>query len=343
MKKYDVIIVGAGPAGLMCAETLSQSSMSVLLLEKKELFGDKICAGGLTRKDMALLDVPEEIIEHRIRRTALYAGKRKSSTNAGEPFVFTVNRVEFGTWQKSRLHNTGVEIRNNAKVTQVDDTKIVVNGEEAIGYRYLVGADGYFSAVRKYLGLPQEKRLIGIQYRVPDPQVEPQLEIYLNSKYFYSWYAWKFPHDKSFVIGCAADPRKVPSHQLKANFKKWLTENGVDVSQAKYESYPISYDYRGYRFNDKYFLAGEAAGMASGLTGEGIYQSLVSGLTVAKTILDGNYQSSQMEAVLKYNAVQERILNILWKAGPLRGPIFNLIVALMNNKRVKAKINNSFS
>jgi len=342
MKHYDVIIVGAGPAGLMCAEILSKSDKSVLVLEKNEKFGEKVCAGGLTRKDLELLDIPDDIFEYKITQTAVYSRKRKSQTNAPEPFVFTVNRITFGTWQKEQLDNTHIEIRNNAKVTDITSVKIIVNETEEFGYTYLVGADGYFSIVRKYLKMPQEKRLIGIQYTVPDPVKEPRLEIHLNAKRFYSWYGWKFPHDKSFAVGCCCDPRRVSPAKLKTNFHKWLNKKGIDTSNAKYESYPISYDYRGYQFNN-IFLAGEAAGMASGLTGEGIYQSLVSGKTVAHTILDKNFTSEELDAVIRYNAIQEKIINILLKAGPFRGWIHELIVMLLNNKRIKARINNSFS
>ncbi|MCD4729709.1 MAG: NAD(P)/FAD-dependent oxidoreductase [Bacteroidales bacterium] len=342
MKYYDVIIIGAGPAGLMCAEILSKSDKSVLVLEKNEIFGNKVCGGGLTRKAMELLDIPDDIIEHKITRTAVFSRKRKSQTNAPDPFVFTVNRVTFGTWQKDRLQNSSVEIRNNSKVTSIKPDKIIINKTGEYSYKYLVGADGYFSIVRKYLKLPQEKRLIGIQYTVPDPVEVPRLEIHLNAKRFFSWYGWKFPHDSSFAVGCCCDPRRVSPEKLKSNFSKWLTEKEIDVSNAKYESFPISYDYRGYQFNN-IFLAGEAAGMASGFTGEGIYQSLVSGKTVAETILDENHISKEMEAVIKYNAIQERILNVLIKAGPFRGWIHELIVMLLDNKLIKAKIKHSFS
>ena len=294
------------------------------------------------RKCLEMLDIPDHIIEHKIHRTAVFSRRRKSQTNAPEPFIFTVNRITFGTWQKNRLQNSTVEIQNNAKVTQIEPDKVIVNGNEEYGYKYLVGADGYFSIVRKFLNIPQEKRLIGIQYTVPDPDVGTRLEIYLNAKRFFSWYGWKFPHDKSFAVGCVCDPRKTSPEKLKSNFRKWLTEQGIDISNAKYESYPISYDYRGYKFNNC-FLAGEAAGMASGLTGEGIYQSLVSGKTAAETILDKNYTSQAMEAVIKYNLIQERIMNVILKAGPFRGWIHELIVILLNNKRVKAKISSSFS
>ncbi len=342
MKTYDVVITGAGPAGLMCAETLSGSGLSVLLLEKNDVFGKKVCAGGLTRKDIALLDVPDKIIEHKVNKTAVYTTKKQSGADAPEPFLFTVNRIELGTWHKQRLEKTDVEIRNKAKVTSVDDKKVVINNSEEIGYKYLVGADGFFSVVRKYLGLPHEKKLAGLQYIVPDDDPDPRLCIYLNSKRFHSWYGWKFPHKNSYAIGCCADPRILPPDKLKKNFKLWIKENGFDISNAEYQAYPISYDYRGYKFGN-IFLTGEAAGLVSGFTGEGIYQSLVSGKTVANTILNPDHHSDEMDAVLKYNEIQEKILKFLIKAGPFRSSLHNLIVSLLNNKRIKTKIHRSFS
>ena len=47
VEKYDVIVVGGGPAGLECARALIGSSLSVLVLEKKERIGPKTCAGGI--------------------------------------------------------------------------------------------------------------------------------------------------------------------------------------------------------------------------------------------------------------------------------------------------------
>jgi len=342
MRNYDVIIIGAGPAGLRCADILSKSDLKVLILEKDSIFGDKVCAGGLTRKSMEILNFPDSIIEHKITRTALFSRKRKSQTNAPEPFLFTVKRKEFGDWQKGLLKNTHVEIRNSAKVTEVQSDKIIVNGTEELAYKYLVGGDGYNSIVRKYLNLPVEKKLIGIQYTVPAPGVDPRLEIHLNAKYFGAWYGWIFPHEESVAVGAVCNPVMMSSKKLKNNFHQWLAAKDIDVTNAVYESAPISYDYRGFKFGNV-FLVGEAGGFASGLTGEGIYQSLVSGEAAAKTILDKNHEPTDLNAVIKYNSVQHKILGVFAKSGFLLGPIQELVVILLNNKWVKAKINASFS
>ncbi len=216
-----------------------------------------------------------------------------------------------------------------------------MNGSESLAFKILVGADGVNSIVRRYLKIPVEKRLIGIQYLVPG-DFEPRLEIFLNSRLFGPWYAWIFPHKDSIAVGTVCAPRFYPAKKLKENFHRWLRLRKLDISNAIYQSWPISYDYRGFRFGNV-FLAGEAAGLASGLSGEGIYQSLVSGETVARTILDKSYHSADFDRVLHYNDVQLRFIKILIKAGWLRGAIQALIIMALNNPVIQKRISNSFS
>ena len=58
MEYFDVIIIGAGPAGLKCAEVLGNSKFSVLLLEKNAEIGVKVCAGGFLVKNSEYLNLP---------------------------------------------------------------------------------------------------------------------------------------------------------------------------------------------------------------------------------------------------------------------------------------------
>lgn len=338
-----MIIVGAGPAGLRCAQVLSTSGLKVIILEKDdEDFGDKVCAGGVTRKGMQILGFPDEIIEHKVTSTGVFSRKRESSADAPEPIVFTLKRKDLTQWQKRLLDNTGVEFRTRAKVTFINEKKVTINDHEELGYNYLVGADGYNSVVRKFLGIPIEKKLIGIQYTVPDPELVPRLEIHLITKYFRAWYGWIFPHKDSFAVGCVCDPDMMSPKKLKENFHAWLEEKGIDVSNAIYQSAPINYDFRGLQFGNT-FLIGDAGGFASALTGEGIYQALISGEAAANIILDKNHVSEDLKIVIRYNSIQKKIMHFLHRSGILRGCIQELIVILLNNKRIKAKINRSFS
>lgn len=67
MESYDVIIVGAGPAGLKCAEIISKNNKKVVVLEKDNILGDKVCAGGLSAKALKL-GIPDNIIQRKFKK-----------------------------------------------------------------------------------------------------------------------------------------------------------------------------------------------------------------------------------------------------------------------------------
>jgi len=342
MKTYDVIIVGAGPAGLICAEKLAGSGLSILLVEKDTVFGDKVCAGGLTRKDLSIYEFPDELIARKVCKTAVHSPRRLSQAETPEPIVITMDRKDLGRFQRSRLEGSDVEVISGSRVKEVKDGGVITSDNQEFGYTYLVGADGYASVVRRYLNIPVKRKLIGIQYVVPMQNDDPKLEIFLDNRYFHAWYGWIFPHRDVMSVGCCCDARFLSAAKLKENFHRWLDKKGIDISKGEYQSAPISYDFRGLRFNN-IFLVGEAAGIASGLTGEGIYQSLVSGIEVAEYIKGREEESEQMRFVRKYNLIQLRTMKFLIYCGPLRGMIHELIIMLLNNKRFKAKINKGFS
>ncbi|MCK5066212.1 MAG: geranylgeranyl reductase family protein [Bacteroidales bacterium] len=342
MEIFDVIIVGGGPAGLQCAKELARSDLRVLLLEKREVFGDKLCAGGLTLKDMKLLPVPDHVIQQKISRAAIHSRNRSADTVTPVPYLFTVNRQELGAYQRSLLEETEVVVRTHSQVTEIGDNRLVLKNGQVYGFRYLVGADGYASIVRRHLGLKVRKRLIGFQYTLPVTEEHPELEMFLDTRRFHLWYAWIFPHGDTIAVGCCCDPDKVDPQKVKEGFHDWLKETGIETRNASLESYPIAYDYQGYKFAN-IFLVGEAAGLASGFTGEGIYQSLVSGQEVARLILDPAYKPDHMIQVLKYNRTLARMMALFRWAGPMRGALQEFMVFLMTRNWIRDKINSAFS
>jgi len=341
-KKFDVIIVGGGPAGLQCAMELSKSSLRVLLLEKRDGFGDKLCAGGLTAKAMEILPLPDHIIEQKILRTSIHSRRRDAGTVTPEAKLFTVNRHVLGTYQRSLLEGTQVEVKTNSQVNEIRENTVVLKNGKQYEFRYLVGAEGYNSIVRRHLGLKVEKKLIGFQYTIPVKHEYPALEISMDARRFSVWYAWIFPHGDSIAVGSCCDPRWTDPQKVKDGFHDWLNDRKIDLGDARLESYPIAYDYKGVKFGN-IFLVGEAAGLASGLTGEGIYQSLASGQEVACMIIDPRHKADKLDQVLKYNRILERVMAVFRWAGPLRGALQEFLVILMNKEWLRNKINAQFT
>lgn len=82
-------------------------------------------------------------------------------------------------------------------------------------------------------------------------------------------------------------------------------------------------EYKGIYFNNV-FLVGDAAGLVSPFTGEGIYQALILGEDVAKTILDPSYVSDKMPAIRHKHTRHHELINLMIKSGAFKSFLFSL-------------------
>lgn len=330
-KQYDVVIIGAGPGGLRCAQILGDAGKNVLLIEKNDVVGPKICAGGLTRKTIIYLrnlGLPEDLIEQRFDGIVFRTKKWRTYIDFGKAFVYTIDRANLGQWQLQELAKMeSVTVQTGTHVEQVTKKCIVLSTGEKITYDFLVGADGAHSIVRKFLGI--KTKLYGVAFQhIIQAKKYKEIEIILDSTLFHSWYAWIFPHRDCVSIGTGYFPRIVSGAKARKKFDQWLLREKIDVGTTKFEAHPINCDYRGFHF-DNIFLVGDAAGLASGFTGEGIYQALVSGDEVAHTILDENHKSKAVRALLWEKRTQEFLLAMLVFLGPFRVIALYLTVLLV--------------
>jgi geranylgeranyl reductase len=320
MDSFDIVIVGAGPAGLNCAETLGGSRYKVLLLEKNKEIGPKVCAGGITDKTVDHLNLPKRLIDSSFFEAKLHFGKTCTIASFDSPFVSTIDRKHFGQWQLQKLKkHKNIFVWKGMRVSEIRDNYIVANGK-IIRYKFLVGADGSLSIVKRYLGIKQ-KASIAIQYVIKTNKYR-DLEFFFDSKLFSSWYAWIFPHKGYASVGCLCDPDVMPAEFLQENFAAWLETNSIDISKAKHEAFFIDYDYQGFRFGNV-LLAGDAAGLASRLSGEGIYPALVSGEEVAKVIMNPFYEPEKLKSLVKKKEKLDMLSGFLIGLGPLRGAFFS--------------------
>ncbi len=307
MERHDIVIVGAGPAGLKAAEVLAGAGKDVLVLEKNDVVGPKVCAGGISAKCKEL-GIPENLLERNLDSFRLVTPRQDIIAKYNKNIVYTINRATLGAYMRKIAEDNGATIRTSSRVTSITNDHVACRSKK-IKYDYLIGADGSISTVRKYLNLPADKTGIAMQYIVN--QDTDYLELCFDHKRFGSRYAWIFPHKNSFSVGAGAKLGATSIPELRKKLDLWCKKRAIDLKGAKYQAATINCDYRGFRFGNIY-LTGDAAGLAFGFSGEGIYSAILSGKIAAQSIIDKNYDSNKdISKLLKHKRLQESILPFL--------------------------------
>lgn len=308
MQKYQTIIIGAGPGGLACAKHLADQGREVLLLEKNNCIGPKSCAGGITHSGL-IRHVPEDLIERSFSSQHVFSNLQKTVIRASSPIVSTINRKKLGQYMFSEAQKAGAVIRTNTQVTSIHQDR-VRTAEGDFAFENLVGADGSSSLVRRFLNIPVTRIGTGIHFEVPGNFAH--MEWHLDAGLFNNGYAWIFPHKDLASIGVyGAIQYNRPAFLLK-KFRHWAQKHGITLDGLSPRAALINFDYRGWRFGNIY-LVGDAAGLASGLTGEGIYPAIISGRAVADTIINPNFQAAHMEKMLAKHRQHCRMIKLTAK------------------------------
>lgn len=176
-EKFDVIVVGAGPAGTSCAYTCAKAGLSVLLIERGEYPGSKNVMGGVLYRHQMEEIIPEfwkeaplerPIIEQRywlLAEESVVKFGYKGLEWGKEPYNnFTVLRAKFDQWFANKAVEEGVLLINETVVTEciVENGKVVgVRTDRPDGDVYadvVVLADGVNSLLSKQLGFHKEFR-----------------------------------------------------------------------------------------------------------------------------------------------------------------------------------------
>jgi electron transfer flavoprotein-quinone oxidoreductase len=175
--KFDVIVVGAGPAGTACAYTLAKAGLNVMIIERGEYPGSKNVMGGVLYRKMLDDIIPEFYKEAPIERPIVEQRfmmlDRESAVTFGykglewgrEPYNnFTVLRAKFDQWFAQKAVEQGALLINETVVTEclVEDGHVVgVRTDRPDGDLYadvVVLADGVNSLLAKSLGFHKEFR-----------------------------------------------------------------------------------------------------------------------------------------------------------------------------------------
>ena len=294
--KFDAVIVGGGPGGLRCSQILASHGVKTALIERRNRIGAKVCAGGITWGGL-MRSIPDHLIHKTFREQTVRTRWQKQVIRSGEPMIGTVDRVELGSFMAEEALASGVELFSGARVTAVDRDRVWFQHDDRsrfFRYDFLVGADGSRSIVRSHLGLDDGDTVYGIGMHYLVDNGGPDMVWNFDPAAFGSGYSWIFPHRGHASVGAYLADGRITARQLKRNLGQWLAAMQIDHAGARFEADRIHLSYRGWSF-DNCFLVGDAAGLASPLTGEGINPAVLSGEAAARRIMDRGYRAEHLE------------------------------------------------
>ncbi len=293
---YDVIIVGAGPAGGSAAYFLGQAGKRMLVLEKEALPRYKTCGGGISVKFLQKL-FPfsfDPVLETNINQMT-YDFKGVTISVPVQPGVIgMVMRDKFDAYLLSQAN---VEVRQGRQVRTVrefeDRVEVETREGDQFACKYLIGADGANSVIAREAGLRKKKRLAAA-IEVEVPATPEQVKQFQDRPVFIFGevrlgYMWIFPKSDHLSVGIAAlHPRR---GMLQKRLEKVMQRYGIHMNGGDYHGHPIPlYQRREPIATQRILLAGDAAGLVDPLSGEGIRYAIKSGQLAAESILNGDVQ-----------------------------------------------------
>ncbi len=293
-KEYDVVIVGAGPAGCAAAYTAAEKGLSTCLIDKVTFPREKLCGGLLTTRCKKVFtsifgtDWDMDIINE-VHNISFFMNNNKLCEQNGYADLFFTMRFQFDYYLSNLVKAKGVACLFGTPITcfEFDENTLHLKSGASIRYRYLIGCDGVNSMVRRnLLGHPvdQEKIGFGLETEVQIADMNHSLnrvEIDFGSA---RWgYGWVFPKNKTVTIGVGGLLKKNPD--LKETMSRFLMEKGIDSKNYRIKGHHIPFG-NFIKVPGKYniLLCGDAAGYVDPITGEGIAHAMLSGKIAAESI-----------------------------------------------------------
>lgn len=218
---FDVLIVGAGPAGSFAAEKLARAGQRVVLFDGRPEGEPKACGGGVTAKALKAWPHLVDAVGRTVNELEMYSpsGKRLHMT-LDEPFAI-YSRIAFDRYLRERAREAGAAVVSEKitlrAITKTDTGWILrgAGGAEWSG-RILVGADGANSAIAKKLAGPLQASdmEVAFGYRAPLPEraeafaragETPAVPVPTVIAFLPGWvgYAWAFPRIDHISFGIA--------------------------------------------------------------------------------------------------------------------------------------------
>ena len=332
--EYDVIVVGAGSAGLNTAINCSKAGLRVVVIEEHSKIGSpRHCSGLYSTRFLSLMDVKEDFYEHEVRGAKFHSPSGKvAELMRKERVAFIINRELLDDYLGKRAKESGVDVISNTKVSDFSidpNGATITTNKGTLTTKLICGADGSNSFVRRKLGIEPPHKLHGIMAITNEEDYANFVDVYFDNKLYPGFFAWKIPRGKTIEYGIAGE---IGLNNVN-NFNNFLAKFNVTKYELSSGVIPFGFQKS---YANRILLVGDAAAQVKPLTGGGVIYGMICAQVAA----------SVFEEAIKKNRFDENFLSRyqkIWRSqigkGIARGLAIRKIYANMPNKMIDASFN----
>ena len=278
MQAFDIIVIGAGPAGSAAATWAAKAGACVALVDKARFPRTKLCGGLFTERSRAYY---REIFDREFDLTDVVSRDEIEFWHQGEclaklndiPPLHLTMRLDLDNRLYVHALKAGVQDFTGRPVASMTDTSVTFRDGECLETRILIGADGVNSVTARHLfGAAFDKQKIGFGLEIEAPGKDGSEQpnpLRIDFAAAIWGYGWSFPKTGSTTIGVGGLLDLNPD--MKDHFSTYLSRLGLDPEQQKFKGHYLPFgDFRETPGRKNVLLAGDAAGLVDPITGEGI-------------------------------------------------------------------------
>lgn len=317
-RSFDVVVVGAGPAGSVAAYEIAVAGFSVLLVEKHPIIGLPVCcAEGVSHEGLTnVVPLKRSWVAAEITGVTLSSPGGITVRLAHPDAGYVLNREIFDRDLAARATEAGAEVWVNAEAVGLqtstgrlfDRVLISRDGQQAaIGCRLIIGCDGIESLVGRWAGLDTTitpatmdsaaQYLLGGLSNIE----EGITEFYFSQQLTPGGYAWVFPKSATTAnVGLGLVPAQADGQSAAVRLEKFVAQRFGTAQIIKKTAGGVpAYRGRGLMLAKNVLLAGDAARLLDSLSGAGIANALLSGMYAGQTAAEYLQSRKPDLAVLK--------------------------------------------
>jgi len=326
---YDIVVIGAGPAGSSAAHAAAQRGAKVLLIDRRQRIGIPVQCAELVSQwisrhasfsSACVVQTVDKMITH------LPDGTSYEMKSPG----YMLDRSLFDKELVTSAVTAGAEISIETKAVNLSPAGLTVergSRRELIHSKVFIGADGVHSAIARFVGQTSLKSIVALQYEVVMAEPQNHADAYFHKDYE-GGYAWFFPKGRTanVGVGIAAQKTALLLERLE-HFLDYLVGSrklpSVEIV-AKTGGF-IPYEKPQRTVFDNILLTGDAAGHAHSITGAGILNAVIAGEIAGRIAGEAvergnlrhleNYETECQEAFgrsLAYSASKREFLQKNW-------------------------------